>query len=269
MPHTPPELLVVVPYYNRQETIQRTVNSILSQTHDNFQLLIVDDASEVPARDVVNPDPRIRFFKMKQNSGRYFIDAVATRANPYPYYMPHDSDDESVPDRLAVLKQRMGHGDVDVVYNLEHRIELDGNQQTMPVAPFFIPLQRSKLVHRAHHSALYKNEILLSSGGYHPGFRVSYDTFMINVLKLVAKTDIIAEPLYVRHKMEESLTGSVETGLKSPYRARVRERLAQLFYQCYDRPDQTQAIIEGSIAQKTKAQMNCEIVRLRKEMNWS
>lgn len=266
---TNPELLVVVPYYNRQETIQRTANSILSQTVDNLQLLIIDDASDVPAKDVVDPDPMIRFFEMKRNSGRYFIDAVASRASPYPYYMPHDSDDVSVPERVEILRDRMGCGDLDAVFNLEHRVNLDGTEKTRPVGPFRAPIDREKLVHRAHHSALYRNEILLSTGGYHPGFRVSYDTFMVNVLKMVARTDIVEEPLYIRHKTEDSLTGSPATGLNSPYRARVRGRLAGLFRQCFDSPDQTKPIIENSIAKKTRAQMNSEIKRLKKEMGWS
>lgn len=266
---TNPELLVVVPYYNRQDTIKRAATSILSQTCDNLQLLIIDDASDVPARDVVDPDPQIRFFEMRRNCGRYFIDAVASRANPYLYYMPHDSDDESVPERVEVLKDKMYCGDLDAVFNMEHRLNLDGTERTMPAGPFYVPIDREKLVHRAHHSALYRNEVLLRTGGYHPGFRVSYDTFMVNMLKMVARTDIVEEPLYVRHRMEDSLTVSPETGLKSPYRARVRTRLASLFRQCFDCPDQTKSIIEDSIAQRTRARMICEIIRLKKEMGWA
>ena len=123
---TDPELLVVVPYHNRQDTIQRTVDSILSQTYGDLQLLIVDDASDIPAREVVDPDPRIRFFDMRRNCGRYFVDAVASRANPYAYYMPHDSDDVSVPERVQVLKARMDGDGLDAVYNLVHRVNLDG-----------------------------------------------------------------------------------------------------------------------------------------------
>jgi hypothetical protein len=267
--NTNPELLVVVPYHNRQDTIKRAVNSILSQTCDNLQLLIVDDASDIPARDAVDPDPRIRFFEMRRNVGRYFIDAVASRANPYKLYMPHDSDDESVPERLELLKKRMHCEELDAVFNLEHRINLNGTEKTLPAGPFYAPFDREKMIHRAHHSALYKNEILLSTGGYHPGFRVSYDTFLVNVLKMATKIGIVQEPLYIRHRMEDSLTMSPETGLKSPYRACVRRRLTSLYIQCLDNPDQTKSIIETSIAQRTNAQMISEIKRLKKEMKWS
>lgn len=266
---TTPELLVVVPYHNRQETIQRTTDSILSQTFDNLQLLIIDDASDVPAREVVDPDPRIRFFDLRRNCGRYFIDAVASRANPYTYYSPHDSDDVSVPERLAILKARMDCGDLDAVYNLEHRVNLDGTERTIPAETFHAPVERERMVSRAPHTALYRNEVLRSTGGYHPGYRVGYDTLLTNVLKMVARTDIVEEPLYIRHKMEDSLTESPDTGLKSPYRARVRGRLACLYRQCFDNQDQTRSIIENSIAQRTRARMICEIIRLKQEMGWS
>lgn len=263
-----PELLVVVPYHNRQDTIQRTANSILSQTCENFMLLIIDDASDVPAREAVDPDPRIKFFVTEQNVGRYFIDAVASRANPYRYYMPHDSDDVSVPQRLELLKERMHSDDLDAVFNLEHRVNLDGTEMIMPSESFHAPVSR-KMLHRAHHSALYRTDALLRTGGYHPGFRVSYDTFVINMLKIAAKTGMVEEPLYVRHKTADSLTVSPETGIGTPYRARVRKRLASLYMRCLDSPDQTKSIIEGSIAKKTKAQMNSEIIRLKREMSWA
>src|SRR5260221_12145161 len=119
------------------------------------------------------------------------------------------------------------------------------------------------------YSALYKNEVLFSSGGYHTGFRVSYDTVVINMLKMVARTDIVEEPLYIRHRMEDSLTMSPVTGLRSAYRARVRGRLTCLYLRCLDDPSQTKSIIENSIAQKTRAQMISEIKRLKREMGWS
>ncbi len=266
--NTNPELLVVVPYHNRQDTIQRTVDSILSQTYGNLQLLVVDDASETPARDVVQPDPNIRFFDMRRNQGTYFINAVASRANPYRLYTPHDSDDVSVPERVEMLKAKMDSAGLDVVYNLVHRVNLDGTEITMPAAPFHEPISRENMVHRAPHLALYKNDVLRNTGGYHPGFRVGYDTFMINVLKMVAKTGIVEEPLYIVHKTADSLTLSPATGADSAYRARVIGRLVSLYGRCFDSPGQTKSIIEGSIYQKTRCRMIAEIRRLKKEMKW-
>lgn len=266
---TNPELLVVIPYYNRQDTIKRAVNSVLSQTHENLQLLIVDDASDVPARDVIEPDPRIKFFDMKRNVGRYFIDAVASRANPFTYYMPHDSDDESVPHRLGVLKDKMHTESLDAVFNLERRVDFDGTEIVMPADPFHEPLHNERMIHRVHHSALYNNEALLNSGGYHPGFRTTYDTFVVNALKMVAKIGIVEEPLYIRHKTENSLTTSVETGYASPYRKRTKNKLTAMYLRCLDDPTQTKTIIEDSIAQKPRARMNAEIRRMKNEMGWS
>jgi len=89
------------------------------------------------------------------------------------------------------------------------------------------------------------------------------------MLKMIARTTMIEEPLYVRHKMQESLTVSPETGIGTPYRAQARARLAELFRRCYDSPTETKTLIEGSIAEPTKALMDSEIERLKSEMRWS
>ena len=36
---------VIIPTYNREETIERAVRSVLSQTHKNFELFVIDDCS--------------------------------------------------------------------------------------------------------------------------------------------------------------------------------------------------------------------------------
>lgn len=62
---------IIVPTYNRQDFIVKTIQSILSQTYSNFEVLIVDDGSTDETEAVVRSigDERVKYFK-KQNGER-------------------------------------------------------------------------------------------------------------------------------------------------------------------------------------------------------
>lgn len=62
---------VIIPTYNRSETIERAINSVLNQTYQNFEILIIDDASVDDTSKVVGSieDERIRYHKLSKNSG--------------------------------------------------------------------------------------------------------------------------------------------------------------------------------------------------------
>ena len=61
----------VMPAY-KARNIRQAIDSILSQTHSGWELIIVDDCSPEPLRDIVEAvsNPRIRFFRNERNLGR-------------------------------------------------------------------------------------------------------------------------------------------------------------------------------------------------------
>lgn len=66
-----PYFSLIMPMYNRATTIRRAVESCLSQTFHNFELLITDDASTDESLAIVSSynDSRIKVFSHKKNSG--------------------------------------------------------------------------------------------------------------------------------------------------------------------------------------------------------
>lgn len=62
---------VVIPTYNRAQTIRMAVDSVLNQTYRDIELIIVDDASTDGTQDVVTQiaDDRIRYLRLEQRSG--------------------------------------------------------------------------------------------------------------------------------------------------------------------------------------------------------
>lgn len=61
---------IVIPLYNKAQTVELAIKSILSQTYQNFEIVVVDDGSTDNSVDVVNSikDSRISLYK-KENGG--------------------------------------------------------------------------------------------------------------------------------------------------------------------------------------------------------
>lgn len=66
----PPLISIITPTFNRANYLVETITSVLQQTYDRFELLIIDNGSTDDTRKVVHSfqDPRIRYF-YQENSG--------------------------------------------------------------------------------------------------------------------------------------------------------------------------------------------------------
>ncbi|HEY9657033.1 MAG TPA: glycosyltransferase family 2 protein, partial [Allocoleopsis sp.] len=66
-----PTVSVIIPTYNRAHLVSRAIQSVLTQTFTDFELIIVDDASsdETPTVITKFKDPRIRYTALHKNSG--------------------------------------------------------------------------------------------------------------------------------------------------------------------------------------------------------
>lgn len=62
-----PLVTVIIPTYNRAKTIERSINSVLSQSYSNLELIVVDDGSSDNTKSVVEniDDSRVRYIWQK------------------------------------------------------------------------------------------------------------------------------------------------------------------------------------------------------------
>jgi GT2 family glycosyltransferase len=69
-PGLPGLVSIVIPCYNRAHIVRETIDSVLAQTHGEFEAIIIDDGSADNTREVIAEytDPRIRYF-YKSNGG--------------------------------------------------------------------------------------------------------------------------------------------------------------------------------------------------------
>ncbi|NYT38025.1 glycosyltransferase family 2 protein [Allopusillimonas soli] len=68
-----PLVSIVMPAYNAEDLIERTIDSVVSQSYGNWELLVVDDCSKDGTRSVVErlaqSDGRIRLVPLEHNNG--------------------------------------------------------------------------------------------------------------------------------------------------------------------------------------------------------
>lgn len=109
---------VIVPIYNTEKYLSCCINSILSQTYTNFELLLVDDGStdesSIICDEYALKDSRVRVFH-KENGGvtsaRRF--GVQTARGEWVTFV--DSDDELHIDALQILSEYFSNEMIDVV----------------------------------------------------------------------------------------------------------------------------------------------------------
>lgn len=97
-----PSVSVIIPAYNRGHTIDRAIQSVLEQTFQDFEMIVVDDSSIDGTRARVEGfrDPRIRYLRHEQNRGAAAARNTGIRAARGEYLAFLDSDDEWLPQKL-------------------------------------------------------------------------------------------------------------------------------------------------------------------------
>ena len=93
---------IIMPSYNTAPYIRETIQSVLDQTYQNWELIIVDDCSTDNTDGVVASikDDRIRYLKNEKNSGAAVSRNRALREAEGRWIAFLDSDDVWMPDKL-------------------------------------------------------------------------------------------------------------------------------------------------------------------------
>jgi len=104
-----PIISVLLPTFNGESTIVETIESLLSQTYSNFELLICDDASTDKTIELINEisDSRIRFFKNDMNLGlaETLNRLIQLSDLQSKYIAMAEHDDYYYPNRLKLQKE--------------------------------------------------------------------------------------------------------------------------------------------------------------------
>ena len=120
---------VIMPVYNAEEFVEEAIRSILEQTYDKFELIIVDDCSTDKSMDIVRSikDDRIRIIKNEHNCGVAHSRNIALDNSQGEFIAIMDDDDVALPCRFEMQVNYLNeHKDIDVVGGKHVFIDCNG-----------------------------------------------------------------------------------------------------------------------------------------------
>ena len=112
-----PEISVILPVFNSEEFIGKAIESVLAQTFEDFELIIVNDGSTDSSKEIIDSfsDERIRIISQSnQGPGAARNNALKMAQGSYVMYL--DSDDWFCPDALEVAYSEITKYDADFTF---------------------------------------------------------------------------------------------------------------------------------------------------------
>ncbi len=194
------KISVLLSVFNGEKTLQRSVESILTQSYKDFELLILDDGSDDATESICNSfvDDRIKFFKLNHNQGlTKSLNYLASFADG-EFLARQDADDISL--NLRFEKQiNLFKEDNELDFVTSRALDKNSNKK--------IPKFRHKLSPKisinyynpfVHGTLMIKNSSFQNLGGYDERFKFAQDYRLFkNAIINSYKYKLIKEPLYV------------------------------------------------------------------------
>lgn len=98
-----PTVSVIIPTYNRANLVDKAIKSVLNQTYQDFEIIVIDDGSTDNTEEIIRgfKDKRIKYIKKyKKNRGSPVARNIGIKIARGEYIAPLDSDDEWLPEKL-------------------------------------------------------------------------------------------------------------------------------------------------------------------------
>lgn len=223
-----PAISVLLSCYNGARWIKEAINSVLSQTFEDFEFIIVDDGSTDSSAEIINryavQDARIIVIE-KSNTGLADSLNVGIQHARGEWIARLDADDIC---ELERLKKQLAtaRGNPSLVFIGSGLLEIDANGNA--VKTYRYPSRHALLVQNLstarkfppHSSAFYRTDVVRSIGGYRPRIKRSQDRDLWLRLSEVGQLTAIDEPL-VRIRKHSCQISHDESGRRQIIDSRV------------------------------------------------
>lgn len=104
---------IIMPTYNRAYILSNAIQSVLKQTYENWELIIIDDASEDETKEIVKKynDSRIKFILNDKNRGANYGRNIGIKASQGKFIAFLDSDNYWLCDKLQKQVEKISQTD--------------------------------------------------------------------------------------------------------------------------------------------------------------
>lgn len=205
---------IILPVYNGAECVSNSIDSVLAQTYENFELVVVNDCSTDNTLDILNEyakkDSRVKVFTNEENKKLpRTLNAGFEKATGD--YLTWTSDDNMYrPEAIAQMVQFLDENpEVGLVYcDMTVRNELgDEVKEDVKVAA---PVKDLRLRSICGACFMYRSEVAAKAGEYNPDLFLAEDyEYWIRISKVAAMAPLHKD-LYIYRLQGQSLTGSLK-----------------------------------------------------------
>jgi len=154
-----PTVSVILPTYNRAHLLDRAVQSVLNQSFNDWELIIIDDGSADHTADIINgyKDKRIVLLRHRYNRGDAASRNTGIRASKGQWIAFQDSDDVWLPDKLRqqmLLADKIGE---------DHRFVFTKMWRTSPNSSKIVPASGLVAPRQAVTDALLQRRLMIGT----------------------------------------------------------------------------------------------------------
>ncbi|WP_346239413.1 glycosyltransferase family 2 protein [Niabella insulamsoli] len=110
-----PLVSVIIPTYNRAQTLTKSIESVLAQTYKNFEIIVIDDGSGDHTQEVMKSYPTVQYV-YQENGGQASARNAGLKIAKGDLIASLDSDDEWYPEFLQRGVQKMVAEDLDFIF---------------------------------------------------------------------------------------------------------------------------------------------------------
>ena len=219
-------LSVVMSVYNHSDQLEKSIESILNQSHADFELIIINDGSTDNTQQVLQGfaanDSRINIIQ-QANMGLTRALITGCNQSKASYIARHDVGDYSTPDRFEKqLDYLKTHNDCAVVFSHFRGVDQSGNvvYRFTPSAQSVqssIDIDNNDISTPSHHGcAMFNKASYVKAGGYRPEFYLTQDLDLWIRLSEHGHIHVIEDSLYDALIATDTLSGKY-SGLQKQY----------------------------------------------------
>ena len=198
---------------NGEKFLAEAIESILNQTFDAFEFIIVNDGSTDGTAIILEQysrgDPRINVIEIV-SSGLPVARNTAVENARAPILAVMDADDIALPQRLSKQLEYLSvHEEVSVLGTGAVIIDEKGKRRNIKVMPDTPAMVRSTLPHRCcliHPSVMIRRSALLAAGGYNLNYKVAEDYDLWLRVSEFSELANLTEPLIMLRKHGAQIT---------------------------------------------------------------
>ena len=213
MPDKGPLVSVLMSVYNGEQYLREAIDSILNQTLEDFEFIIVDDGSTDATADVISGfnDPRIVRINNRENLGPPRSRNRGLSVARGVFIAAQDADDVSLPKRLEIETRFLQtHEDTLLVSSNIEYMGHDGRklgQSDRACASGLIPWYLLFYNHLGGHSqVMFQRQQVVDLGGYSESARFSQDYELWQRIARVGEIAILPDILVRSRRHENSIS---------------------------------------------------------------